>query len=318
MRRGIFSLDAIDFVFPYVNSADPVWINTYRKYSIENNLHDRLVEINNERFRDCSFIKYILRGIAQNMPFIRNVYLIVSNPTQVPDYINQNKVKIVLHSDIIPEEHLPTFNSETIEKFLINIPDLAPRFLYSNDDCVIMRPCVPNDFFDEDTGCAKILFNKFNTNRADLYTQSCINSYNMAAKVACVDIDCQPVVRPEHDITPMFYSSLEAIFPIINMHTGSYPAFRSPHDFNQYIYSFYSYFQNKTLTSTRRYKYIDLRRKDLPQIIKILESGAYHTLTLNDTNNMDFPMECKIKVDNCLEKIFSQPCKYEINFKQRG
>ena len=52
------------------------------------------------------------------MPWIRNLYLIVSNKEQVPAWVNQENVKIVLHEDIIPAQFLPTFNSTAIEMFI--------------------------------------------------------------------------------------------------------------------------------------------------------------------------------------------------------
>ena len=55
----------------------------------------------------------MLRGISTYMPYIKNVFLLVSNIEQVPDYVDQSKVKIVLHKDFIPEEFIPTFNSCT-------------------------------------------------------------------------------------------------------------------------------------------------------------------------------------------------------------
>ena len=57
------------------------------------------------------------------MPFVRNVHLVVSGKTQVPEWAS-DRLKVVTHRDIIPEEFLPTFNSTTIEMFLHRIPEL--------------------------------------------------------------------------------------------------------------------------------------------------------------------------------------------------
>ena len=80
------------------------------------------------------------------MPFVRNVHLVVSGKTQVPEWAS-DRLKVVTHRDIIPEEFLPTFNSTTIEMFLHRIPGLDERFIYFNDDMFPVSPCREEDFF---------------------------------------------------------------------------------------------------------------------------------------------------------------------------
>ena len=82
------------------------------------------------------------------MQFIRTVHLVVSNKEQVPEWLDQSKVHVVLHEDIIPKELLPTFNSTTIEMFLHKIPGLAEHFIYSNDDMMPMNKMDVHDFFN--------------------------------------------------------------------------------------------------------------------------------------------------------------------------
>jgi hypothetical protein len=44
-------------------------------------------------------------------------------------------------------EHLPTFNSTSIESHLHRIPGLAEHFIYANDDMFLGAPVAPEDFF---------------------------------------------------------------------------------------------------------------------------------------------------------------------------
>lgn len=81
------------------------------------------------------------------MPFVENVFLVVSSESQVAEWANRNNLKIVLHSDIIPPQHLPTFNSTTIELFLHRIPGLNEEFIYFNDDFFPIAPMGKDDFF---------------------------------------------------------------------------------------------------------------------------------------------------------------------------
>jgi hypothetical protein len=60
----------------------------------------------------------------------------VVDDCQVPDFLNLDnpKIKIVKHSEIIDEQYLPVFNSAPIEASIHHIPGLSENFLYSNDD----------------------------------------------------------------------------------------------------------------------------------------------------------------------------------------
>lgn len=83
------------------------------------------------------------------MPFIRTVHLIVSNIEQVPEWLDQSKVHVVLHKDIIPEDLLPTFNSTTIEMYLHKIDGLSEHFIYSNDDMLAINALSQENFFKD-------------------------------------------------------------------------------------------------------------------------------------------------------------------------
>ena len=128
----------MDAVITYVNGLDPVWREEY----------SRALNIPalDKRFRDWGTLKYLLRGIETYMPFVRNVYLVVSGRTQVPDWASE-RLKVVTHKDIIPEKFLPTFNSTTIEMFLHRIPGLDERFIYFNDDMFPVAPSSEEDYF---------------------------------------------------------------------------------------------------------------------------------------------------------------------------
>ena len=66
----------MDIVITYVNGADPVWQEEYRR--------TLSVPPIVKRYRDFDTLKYLLRGIETNMPFIKNVFLVVSSESQVP------------------------------------------------------------------------------------------------------------------------------------------------------------------------------------------------------------------------------------------
>ena len=161
----------MDIVITYVNGLDPEWQKDYEKYT-----NTPILE---KRFRDWGTLRYLMRGIEVNMPFIRKVHLVVARESQVPEWINRNEVNIVLHSDIIPVEYLPTFNSNTIEMHLHCINGLDEEYIYFNDDIFPLKPCKATDFFVDGRatlGMSRHLF-AFN-----MFKKICRNSNRIARK----------------------------------------------------------------------------------------------------------------------------------------
>ncbi len=144
----------MDAVISYVNCNEPVWRAEFDKYCTD-------FESKKFFYYDWGTLKYVLRGISLYMPYIKNVFLIVSNIEQVPDYVDQTKVKIVLHKDIIPEEYLPTFNSCTIETFMNMIPELDEEFVYFNDDMIPISPIAYSDLICDGKPCMSFEENSY-------------------------------------------------------------------------------------------------------------------------------------------------------------
>ena len=131
----------IDFVVTWVDSCDPEWEKEYQRYSEGRQRNDKA------RFRNWDLFKYWFRAIETYAPWVNKVYL-VTNGT-FPKWINAIHPKLVLvkHSDYIPKEFLPTFNSHTIELFMHKIPELSEHFVYFNDDTFLNAPILPDYYF---------------------------------------------------------------------------------------------------------------------------------------------------------------------------
>ena len=54
------------------------------------------------------------------------------------------------HSEFIPNELLPTFNSHMIEAYLYRIKGLSDIYLYSNDDILCLHEVAIDHFVDDD------------------------------------------------------------------------------------------------------------------------------------------------------------------------
>lgn len=133
----------IDAVITYVDGSDPEWRKQYFEAAGEDPA---------KRFREWGTLEWQVRNIRRYLPFINKIFLVVALPSQVPDGV-KDKVEVVLHKDFIPDEYLPTFNSNTIEMFLHRIEAMSDRYLYINDDCIPVAPSGEDEYFDGDNIC---------------------------------------------------------------------------------------------------------------------------------------------------------------------
>jgi len=132
---------SVDVVYTWVNGSDPKHREAMRKYGGGGW---------DGGYRDYGVIRYSARSVAKFMPWVRNIVIVTNG--QVPDWVDTSspRVRIVTHDQIFEnKDDLPTFNSNAIEANLRNIPDIAPCFLYLNDDMFLGSPVSKDTFFDE-------------------------------------------------------------------------------------------------------------------------------------------------------------------------
>lgn len=142
----------VDLVYLWCDSADPVFRAKREKYAARFGvaLDD---DCNGDaRYRRNDELKYSLRSAELYIPWVRKVFICIDDDQTPPFWLNPGnpKLRIVRHSEFIPQEFLPTFNSMTIEHFLWRIPDLSEHFLFANDDMMFGRPLEKDFFFAED------------------------------------------------------------------------------------------------------------------------------------------------------------------------
>jgi hypothetical protein len=138
----------IDLVYMWVNGEDPKWLarkNNFLGVKVSDDEDN-----SNARYADNGELKYSLRSVEKNVPWINRIFIVTDN--QVPDWLNRAnpRVLIVDHKEILPEKALPCYNSSVIECFLWRIPGLSEYFLLANDDTFVNKPLVPDFFFADD------------------------------------------------------------------------------------------------------------------------------------------------------------------------
>lgn len=137
----------VDLVYLWVNGNDPKWIAKRNAcIGVPTNQQENCAA----RYADSGELKYSLRSVELYAPWIRKIFIVTDD--QVPEWLDTNnpKIQIVDHTEIMPAESLPCFNSTVIEHYLHKIPGLSEHFVYSNDDMFINKPVTPADFFAED------------------------------------------------------------------------------------------------------------------------------------------------------------------------
>lgn len=291
----------MDIVITYVNGLDPEWQQEYAKHT-----NTPIVE---KRFRDWGTLKYLFRGIARNMPFIRKVHLVVSQPSQVPEWLNCDEVDVVLHKDIIPADLLPTFNCNPIEMHLHNIADLDEEYLYFNDDIFPLKPCQPTDFFRDGRGVLGMSHHLF---AFDMFKQICRNSDSVAREALCLK-PSRLFLRPQHVCTPMLKSEVQEVYTAMKERIlQSMTTTRSAKNLNQYLYLDYMYLKGKIINERLSKKHFSVGVVSAKKLRQFIESPTHKLTCVNDVQlSEERYTELRQALIDAFERKLPNRSKYE-------
>ena len=301
----------MDIVISFVDCKDKVWMKNYLRTIYKfNGLFPY------HQFYNHNTIKYVLRGIDEFIPYVNNVFIVVSNIEQVPDYIDQSKVKIVLHKDFIPEKYLPLFNSTAIELFLHKIPGLGEEFVYFNDDMIPISHISYDDFFKDGIPCIS-----FNTEQRDKTTayKHCVLSFYEAKNTVEIltdkEIDTKDIELqiPQHSPTSLLKSvcdeasNIERHNSLLDFYITN---IRMPRNINQYYWADILYFKKQYTASNIKSYYtstLDIKDVDIEEVKK-----ENKFICINDYGSDEMPLS---QIDDIiqlkLDTIFKNKSKYE-------
>ncbi len=291
----------MDIVITYVDGNDPVWKMDYEKYTN--------VPVMQKRFRDWGTLKYLLRGIEVNMPFIRNVYLVVSHPSQVPEWADLSELRIVLHKDIIPAEYLPTFNCNPIEMHLHRIEGLDEEYIYFNDDLFPLLPCRPEDFFRDGKGV--LGFTEHFWGRG-MYKRICRNSDSHARKALGMAQSCR-FIRPQHTCTPMFRSECEALYSVLEEDIlKSLTRTRTADNLNQYLFLDYQFHKGRMIPEKISNRHFSVALTTPDRLKAYIRRPSRKLLCVNDVHLSDRRYEAlRCAMIEALEERFPSKSRFE-------
>jgi len=292
----------MDIVITYVDGNDPVWRQDYEKYTN--------VPVMQKRFRDWGTLKYLLRGVETRMPFIRNVYLVVSHPSQIPQWAETSKLNIVLHKDIIPEEYLPTFNCNPIEMHLHRIPGLDEEFLYFNDDMFPVGDCRPEDFFRDGKAVIGYYTHLF---ASGMYKKICRNSDRLARRALGLRPSCL-FTRPQHICSPMLKSECEEIYEKVKEEILKTTAcrVRTENDLNQYLFLDYMNYKGLVIHEKISNKHFSVAVASAEKLRGFLLNPTSNLVCINDVHLSESRYESlRIAIHESFEAAFPNKSVYE-------
>ena len=294
----------MDAVILYVDMDDSNWRLEHDKYCAYN--------CHAIRFRDWGFLKYVMRGIDTYMSFIDRIHLVVMMDSQVPKWVNREKVNIVYHEDIIPKEFLPLFNSSSIEMFIHKIPGLSEEFIYFNDDFFPTNSLEYHDFFD---GNGNIYNEMKDTGIRDgYYLRSTIFSTQLAAALGDKEIEENYWMVPQHTMAPMIRSSQEYVFTQLeNILIASVSKFRTSQNTHQYLFTNYLYFIDKVIERGLPFKMLFTVSTTIDEVETTFFDENIKTVCLNDWGDFEGMTydESRDALNVIMEKKYPNKSQYE-------
>ena len=290
----------MDIVITYVNGADPLWQESYAK-------HARVPQIT-KRYRDWGTLRYLLRAIETNLPFVQNVFLVVSGPSQVPAWVS-GELKVVTHDEIIPKEYLPTFNSTSIEMFLHRIPGLAEEFIYFNDDMFPVMPCREDDFFRDGKAVQK--FHK-SFLKSGQFRKHTFNSDRLARKALCLKSPLT-YLRPKHSVTTMLRSVCERAFEASEAEILSrLTPLREDCNVNQYYFVDYQKLAGHTAAGSLGKKHFSLAVSSEQKMRSFFNRPTEPFVCINDTRVTRDKFEAVgAMLEDVFGTMFPAPSRFE-------
>ena len=297
----------MDYVFPYVDCEDPVWQEQYQRVNGSMNMDV-------SRFRPFGTLKYVFRGIAKFMPFIDRVVLIVSTQSQVPDWINRDKVRIVTHDEFMPAEHLPTFSSSAIESDMWRINGLSDRFIYGNDDFFPLKPLTEDDFFCGNR--PRLTFEESDFRYKNLFRKCCRKGMDMAADAALKQrTDPKVLLKPQHCMKGILLEHMKAVGRLCGDQIDqTVTVQRHPWNITGYIYHYYAYYMGEYEPFYKDFKYIRIT-DDYTEVTDLLVDPDVSILCINDAGQLSSGKykEACAALKQRFDQLFPERCKYEFS-----
>lgn len=307
----------IDLVYTWVDNKDLNWLEKKAHYdktvlNLDKDANDTCRYFNNDE------LKYSLRSVEKNAPWVNKIYIITDN--QRPEWLNLNnpKIKIIDHKDIIPKDKLPLYNACAIENAMCNIEDLSEYFIYLNDDMFFWEQVEPSFFFEDNKAIFRVdkKIRKFKKYK-HLYGSMIFKAYSTIKHKLNIDIPYFPHHNADGYIKSSFLNCIKEFKQEFDITLNN--RFRDFSDLQRVIFSYYScgnntavikkglnWFEKNIKKQTPDSDFFDIRSKN---ITKIAKSKA-KLICLNDSRKTTDEDRAKIK--EIMENKFPQKSEFEV------
>ncbi|MFJ6214287.1 stealth conserved region 3 domain-containing protein [Streptomyces sp. NPDC092296] len=306
----------IDVVYTWVDGSDPEWLRR-RAQAAGEAYHAEAA--NAARYLSRDELKYSLRSLRMNAPWVRNIYLVTDD--QVPRWLDTSVpgLKVVSHKEIFSDPSvLPTFNSHAIESQLHHIDGLAEHFLYFNDDMFLGREVTPQDFFHA-SGLTKFFPSPANVPQGEISEDDVPVSVAGKNNRELIENRFGTVLtqKMKHVPYPLRRSVLYEIeSEFAERHSATMGnRFRSLNDLSiaSSLHHYYAFHTGRAVPGSVRYMYVDLALPDTPaRLGRLLANRDRHTFCLNDTVSTEFDLESQLELlGPFLDSYFPVPSPFE-------
>ena len=333
----------IDFVLTWVDGADPEWQKEkyarMLKLGVISEADDRT-----ERYRDWGILPYWFRGVEKFAPWVRTIHFVTYGHLPAWMNVNHPKLHIVNHSDYISYKYLPTFNSHTIEWNFHKISGLSEKFVYFNDDMLLLKAVKPTDFFidskpvdmlalqpdvanADDSVMPYIYLNnamvlaKYFDKRENMKKQPWAYFHpgyplmylvNNALEMAFPRFTGFYTVHGPAPLMKQTYETLWRLEPELLDHVCSHP-FRHKEDVSQYVLREYEKLnQNFVPRNTKKFcRYYDLDEEN-SKLISMIEGQKCPVVCINDSNHSIPYDRVKNQLDTAFRQILPEKSSFEI------
>lgn len=297
----------IDFVITWVNGEDEEWQkskNSYVSTKAENASH---------MYRDWDNLRYWFRGVEKFTPWVNKIHFVTCG--HLPEWLNTDhpKLNVVKHSDYMPEEYLPTFNSLAIELNFHRINGLEEQFVYFNDDMFVMDYMQPTDFFKNNLPCdSGIMASLLPSVPNDPFFHYLINDLAIInhnfSKREVLKRDWSKWISLKYGkllLKNIYYAPIKMFTGFLNLHLAasflkstfnevwdkepevlnatSLNKFRTIHDDSPYVISYWQFATGKYFPRRTDWGRFFVLGEDDQQLIQIMSSKKYKMICINDS-----------------------------------
>ncbi len=283
--------EPVDFVYTWVDGADPDWAERFRSTAVEQGRNVDEVALDPARYRSRGELRYSLRSVWAYCGWVRKIWIVTAG--QRPEWMTDDpRVEFVDHADILPADALPTFNSHAIEAALHRIDGLAEQFVYFNDDMAVARPVRPELFFTPN-GLARCFQSDARPPGVEDDSTLAVDTGALRGRELLRERFGRVVTaKPYHSPYPLRRSvcaDAEVEFADI-VHRTQYSRFRSPQDLSTAA----SFFQHYGLATQRAVlgdvsnEYVHVESSRLAwHLDRILLGDDFDTFCVNETSDVD-------------------------------